>query len=250
MWKNILSIIALFVFPLIGFAAPIKAFIFDCDGVIVDSEGLKFQAWQEAFKAYGVELHETEYMAVCGHTSRYILQSLCETKKIVVPPSFIQEKEEIYRNLQKHNVRPILPAVALLHKLERLKKKHGFQIGLASSASRKQIEVNLKALGICNIFDVIVSGKDDLKEYKDPEGTNKPKPYIYQKAAALLGVDPQECIIFEDTEAGVDSGYFAACHVIAIPNAFTKEHNFQHAEKVVESLSELDIEKMRNFPCH
>jgi len=93
-----------------------------------------------------------------------------------------------------------------------------------------EIYENLAQIGVSKeAFDAILSGKDDLTHIQDPEGTNKPKPYIYQLAADRLAVKPQECLVFEDTSAGVISAADAGMDVIAVPNEFTKEHDFSRA---------------------
>ena len=92
-------------------------------------------------------------------------------------------------------------------------------MGLASASPKDEILLNLQQHQIEHLFDVIISGKDDLSEYNDPEGVNKPKPYIYLHAAKLLDISPQQCVVIEDSRSGVTAGVDAGCFVIAVPNS-------------------------------
>jgi beta-phosphoglucomutase len=81
---------------------------------------------------------------------------------------------------------------------------------------------------------VIVSA-DDLSDYKDPEGINKPKPYIYLQAAKLLGLHPKQCAAIEDSRTGISSAVSAGCIAVAIPNAYTAQQDLSHAHLKVIS---------------
>ena len=91
-------------------------------------------------------------------------------------------------------------------------------------------------------IDYIVSGHEDLTEYHDPEGVNKPKPYIYLQAAKKLGVTPSECIAIEDSGPGIQSAADAGCYTVAIPTEYTAQHDFSHAHLLLNTLSGIDIE--------
>lgn len=94
-------------------------------------------------------------------------------------------------------------------------------------------------IGLESAFDLIISGTDDLDDYIDVEGKNKPKPYIYLEASKRLHISPEHCLVFEDTKAGVDAASDAGMHVIAVPNRFTLHHNFSKALRVLFSHEEL-----------
>jgi beta-phosphoglucomutase len=221
----------------------IQAVIFDCDGVLVDTEYLKFLSWQEALKAEGVEFTLDEYKPLVGFDSQYILQKIAASKNQELPLSIKENKNAIYKKLQKQGVPPIKDMVALAQTLASLKKKLGIQLSLASSASRQEILCNLKQIGLDTLFDCIVSGTDDLEDYQDATGKNKPKPYIYREAAKRLQVAPEHCLVFEDTAAGIEAAYQAGMHVIAVPNTFTAEQDFSKAVKVLSPPSDFALEE-------
>lgn len=214
--------------PLQTSDSSVKAIIFDCDGVLVDTEFLKFQAWQQALAHHGVNLKLEDYLPWVGHSSSNIAKGFRAQKKIAFDEAaVIRERTTLYHQRQAQGVPPLEDAVHFLKEI--IAKKTGYQlkIGLASSAPRREIEQNLKHIGISpKAFDAIVSGDDDLKDIIDPEGVNKPKPYIYQKIASLLNVEPKTCLVFEDTQAGVQAAASAGMRVLAVPNRFTIQQDF------------------------
>lgn len=211
-----------------------QAVIFDCDGVLVDTEGMKFAAWQKALQAKNIYFKQVEYLPLVGFSSEHIAQAIKKQKQVNFDArEVIVEKDKIYHHLQKQGVPIFSEAVNYLKQLIQEKKIYGIKLGLASSASRKEILENLKQIGVKESdFDMIISGKDDLKDIHDKDGVNKPKPYIYQKMAILLQVAPDQCLVFEDSQAGVEAAYEAGMDVIAVPNRFTVHQDFSKAMKL------------------
>ena len=209
----------------------VEAIIFDCDGVLVDTEQLKFEAWRKALAEHGIEFTLDDYMPMVGHSGRAILQMIDQLKQVALPPTVITDKESCYRQLQARGVVPLSEAVAYA---QRLAARGQLKLGLASSAPREEILVNLKQIGLDQAFDLVISGADDLSAYSDPTGVNKPKPYIYLEAARRLSVDPAACVVYEDTAAGVDAAATAGMFAIAIPNRFTAGHNFSRAAAIID----------------
>lgn len=217
----------------------VKAVIFDCDGILVDTEHLKFLAWQEALASQGIPFSLEEYMPLVGHSSKNILQAIKRLKKVEIPEEIIEIKDSKYKMLQKQGVPRIQAMVDFARHLSANKSKLGLVLGLASSASKEEILTNLQQIGLENAFDLVISGSDDLNDYVDAEGKNKPKPYIYIEAAKRLNILPELCLVFEDTKAGVDAAADAGMIPIAIPNQFTLSHDFSKALRVFLSHEEL-----------
>lgn len=217
----------------------VKAVIFDCDGILVDTEYLKFLAWQEALQSEGIPFSIEEYMPLMGHSSKNILRGINESKKIEIPKEIIDLKNAKYKYLQGQGVPAIQVMVDFAHHLSMNKGKLGLVLGLASSAPTLEILTNLRQIGLENAFDLIISGSDDLEDYIDAEGKNKPKPYIYIEASKRLNIAPEFCLVFEDTAAGVDAAADAGMRPIAIPNQFTLNHNFSKALRIFSSYEEL-----------
>lgn len=212
----------------------LKAIVFDCDGVLVDTEHLKFLAWEKALAKQGIEYTLPEYIQIVGYDSPYILEKISKEHNKQLSGEVIATKEQYYQELRENGVIPIASTVALAKDIAGKKKEYQLKLGLASSDYRKNILSNLEKTRLSTAFDAIVSGHDDLGAYDDADGKNKPKPYIYQEAAKRLGFAPSECLAFEDTAAGVEAASRAGFIVIAIPNEFTKYQDFSKADFILE----------------
>ncbi|MCE5295158.1 MAG: HAD family phosphatase [Chlamydiales bacterium] len=219
----------------------IEAVIFDCDGVLVDTEYLKFLAWKEALAAEHIDYTIEEYMPMVGHSSKNILAMICKLKGAEIPEQVIDQKNGIYQSLQKKGVPPLLEMIAFAKRISDTRHEHKIKVGLASSASQEEILQNLTQIGLENAFDLIISGHDDLDDYVDAEGKNKPKPYIYIEAAKRLHVSPDKCLVFEDTTAGIEAAYSTGMIAIGVPNQFTLNQDFSKATDVIDNISLLAL---------
>lgn len=219
----------------------IEAVIFDCDGVLVDTEYLKYLSWQEALASKHIDFSIEEYMPLVGHSSKNILLMLIKLKGIDIPEEVIELKRTIYRFLQKQGVPPLQEMIVFAGHLAEKKKSLGIKVGLASSAPTKEILQNLQQVGLENAFDLIISGSDDLDSYDDKQGKNKPKPYIYIEAAKRLNIPPSKCLVFEDTNAGIEAADSAGMIAIAVPTQFSSHHDFSKAADVIWSYSDLSL---------
>lgn len=222
-----------------SFNINIKAVIFDCDGVLVDTEHLKFLAWQEALATDGIDFSIEDYMPLIGHSSKNILRMIKEQKGVDIPLEIIEVKNTKYHALQKQGVPPIKEMVAFAKQLAQDKQQLGINLGLASSASTKEILENLTQIGLENAFDLIISGSDDLEDYVDLEGKNKPKPYIYMEASKRLNLSPSNCLVLEDTSAGIKAATEAGMTALAVPNQYTLKQDFSKASAIIHSVNEL-----------
>lgn len=223
-------------------ALPIKAVIFDCDGVLVDTEYLKFLAWQEALASQNIKFSIEEYMPLIGNSSKNILNMIKQTKGLELSDQIIDLKNVKYKALQKQGVTAIQPMVDFVRYLSENKKRLGLKLGLASSAPKEEILINLRQIGLDHAFDLVISGSDDLKNYIDTEGKNKPKPYIYQHAMKTLRIFPAQCVVIEDSVTGVDSGISAGCFTVAVPNIYTSNQDFSRAHLQMESFAGITID--------
>jgi beta-phosphoglucomutase len=222
----------------------IEAVIFDCDGVLVDTEYLKFLAWREALGSENIAFTIEEYMPLVGHSSKNILFMLKKLKNIEIPEEVIGLKDARYRILQKQGVPPIKEMIAFANYFAEEKTSLGIKLGLASSAPTEEILQNLEQIGLEHAFDLIISGSDDLGRYVDDEGKNKPKPYIYMEAAKRLEVTPSKCLVFEDTSAGIEAAAAAGMIAVAVPNQFTTDQDFSKAKEVIKTYQELPLKQI------
>jgi beta-phosphoglucomutase len=221
----------------------IKAIIFDCDGTLVDSEEAHLSAWQKTLQNRGHDLTLDQRILYTGKTAPVIAKLISESIGSDCPDAILAEKRVHYKELHKQGLPPIEATVDFLKRLAKEKERLGLKLGLASAAIKSDILDNLKHLGIEDLFDVIISGHDDLTDYTDPEGVNKPKPYVYLHAAKLLNVLPAECVAIEDSWTGVASSTAAGCITIAIPNRHTEMQDLSAATFKMDSLSGIGVDE-------
>ena len=223
----------------------IKAVIFDCDGVLIDSEEAHYLAWLEAFGNQDLTFSRDEYRAFVGHDTRAAAQKAgfewkCDPEKL------LRDKNSKYDLLKKEGVASIVSTLDFVLRLAKEKEKLGLKLGVASGSRREDIFCHLNHHQIEKVFDVVLSGFHDLGEYNDPEGTNKPKPYIYLKAAKMLNVLPEECVAIEDSHTGVTSAKAAGFFTVAVPNLFTDQQDLSKADLKIDSFSGITVEEFFN----
>lgn len=221
----------------------IKAIIFDCDGTLVDSEHSHYLAWQHALQLHGGDLALDEYYQYVGNSIEKNAQLLAEKIGKYAYEDILTAKNAHYKTIQEKGLPPIESTINFLNRLAQSKAEFKVSLGVASAASKAEILTNLKNLEVEHLFDVVLSGKDDLNNYTDPEGTNKPKPYIYLEAAKLLGIYPYECVVIEDSLSGLIAGLDAGCITVAIPNSFTKRQDLSRAHLYLETFDGMTATK-------
>jgi beta-phosphoglucomutase len=242
MIKAIFFIIGLFMINPLFSGLPIKAIIFDCDGTLVDSEGAHLSAWQQTLQNHGHVVTSEQCLQYVGKSDTEIAKISAENIGYLCSDELLAEKNIHYCKIQEQGLPSIEKTVDFLKRLANEKENLGFKLGIASAAIKSEILSNLRNLGIEELFDLILSGHDDLKNYTDPDGVNKPKPYIYQYAMKTLGIFPAQCVVIEDSFTGVSSSVSAGCFTIAIPNVYTRDHNLSDAHLLIESFVGISVD--------
>ena len=212
----------------------IPALIFDLDGLLVDTESLHCRAYQMALQEHGVELRDTDYAEHWVRFGKGIADWLSLRSSPLDPQALRLRKAQHYLNLLVSSLRPMEGALELLESL------HGrTKIALASSSYRDAIDGVLAGLDIARYFEIIVSGLDVEQV--------KPAPDIFLKAASDLGLKPSECVVLEDAEKGVMAAHRAGMRCIAVPNQYTRHHDFSKATRVCSSLKEITPEFLESL---
>jgi beta-phosphoglucomutase family hydrolase len=170
----------------------IKGLIFDCDGTLVDTMPLHWRAWQIINRRYQLHFPEDRFYALGGVPSRDILRMLSqEQSKALDPLAVAREKEEAYLAIMAQ-AEPIHVVVEIVQ--ENFGK---VPLAVASGGSRRVIEMVLQHLGLREFFQAVVTNEDVVHQ--------KPAPDIFLEAARRLGVEPQFCRAYEDTDLGLQA---------------------------------------------
>lgn len=221
----------------------VKAIIFDCDGTLIDNEGSHYYAWQKVVIDRDHFFSPDDFMHCMGNANPSIAKRIAAKINAPSPEDLLAECQAHYMNHAKQNAKPVHHTVDFALKLANEKQKLGIKIAVASAGKKDEILHSLKRLGIDGIFDAIISGQDDLHEYSDPQGVNKPSPYIYWHTAKILGVEPSACVVIEDSLPGLTAGMRAGCFTVAIPTSVTKIQDFSAANLQLKSLENYSVEK-------
>lgn len=209
----------------------IKALIFDMDGVIIDSEPIHFESDRITMREYGIEISDDVLIRYVGVTNPAMWAELKELYNLDSSIDELLEKQ-LKHKFDLFGTRK-LKAIDGICELVNLLKEKGIKIGLASSSPRVFIELILKNLEIIDFFDVIVSGDDVLK--------SKPEPDIFLRASKLLGVEPKDCMVIEDSEHGVKAAKSAGMKCIGYINVNSGNMDLSYADLQVASIRDIDI---------
>ena len=141
---------------------------------------------------------------------------------------FIEERKI---NFEKQLEKKLKPKKGFLS-LVKLLKENNFKLSLSSNRRIDHVHLVVRNLDATDYFNAIVGPSPTLKI--------KPAPDIYLETAKQLQVPPQDCVVIEDSEVGVIAGKSAKMKVIAVPNKYTKHHDFSKADKIVKSLKDIN----------
>jgi HAD superfamily hydrolase (TIGR01509 family) len=183
-----------------------RAYLFDCDGTIVDSMPLHYIAWKNALSEWNCRFEEELFYSWGGRPVTEIIAALNEMYGLNMPVDGVaKRKESLYFELE--NELKAIPEV-----IEHIEAKHGHILfAVVSGSRRNSVAHSLTALGLMDKFDVLVCAEDYER--------GKPSPDCFLTAAARLGVEPKDCLVFEDTEMGIEAATAAGMASVRVPTA-------------------------------
>jgi beta-phosphoglucomutase family hydrolase len=191
-------------------AGEFQAYLFDCDGTIADSMPLHYKAWTKALADYGATYDEDLFYAWGGKPVRKIIADLNEMQGLNMPVDTLAARKESYYHAQLHELKGI-PDV-----IEHIEAQHGrIPFAVVSGSRRASVVGSLTALGLLDKFDVLVCAED----YKQ----GKPAPDGFLLAASKLGVAPEHCLVFEDTELGIQAATAAGMKSVLVAQPLRKK---------------------------
>lgn len=207
----------------------IKGLLFDLDGVLVDTAVYHYQAWLRLAKSMGFAFSEKQNEELKGISRMDSLDKILGWGNIT-----LSNTEKLASATKKNDwyvemINKITPDEVLSGALSFLSSAHqaGFKIALGSAS--KNSAIILEKTKIAHFFDAIVDGNSVSK--------SKPDPEVFLKGASLIGLAPEECMVFEDAAAGIKAAKTAGMKAIGIGD----EQILLEADKVVNSLDQLNL---------
>ena len=209
---------------------PIKAVIFDLDGVIVDTAKFHYIAWKEMATGLGFDFTEKENEWLKGVSRMRSLDILLEIGKVTKSEEekrlLAESKNERYLEfVRRMSEEEILPGVTRF--LDDL-RSNGILIALGSAS--KNAPLILERIQLMEKFDVVVDGNSVLKAKPDPE--------VFLKCAELLNVEPGLCLVFEDAQAGIEAALNGGMKVIGVGSP----DDLSYADHFIPGFKKLDYE--------
>lgn len=181
-----------------------QAYLFDCDGTIADSMPLHYIAWKKVLGEWNCEFEEQLFYAWGGMPIAEIIATLNRRNGLSMPVETVcRRKEQLYFEL--------LPQLTVVHEvLEHIEAEHGkIPFAVVSGSTRESVIASLESLKLLDRFETLVCAGDYKKGKPDPEG--------FLLGAERLGVAPERCLVFEDTEMGIQAATAAGMASVRVP---------------------------------
>jgi HAD superfamily hydrolase (TIGR01509 family) len=219
---------------------PIRAFLFDFDGLIVDTETASRAGWEWLYREHGHELPPEKWALVVGTVG--VWDPWEHLEGLVGEPV---DREALNERRYTHEL-TLIEAEGLrpgISEYIAAAERHGLKRAIVSSSSRRWVDMHLKRLERAVGWDAIVTADHD-------EERAKPRPTLYLEALELLGVAAYEAVAFEDSPNGASAAKAAGIYVVGIPNAVTRDLGLGDvADLVLDSLAELPPDELlARFP--
>ncbi|HZP72644.1 MAG TPA: HAD family phosphatase [Gaiellaceae bacterium] len=214
---------------------PVRAFLFDFDGLILDTETASRAGWQWLYREHGHELPPDRWALMVGTVDGWDIWGHLE-ELVGGPLDRERENQRRYaRELTLLEAEELRPGIAeYLEATER----HGLKRAIVSSASRYWIDMHLTRLERALGWDAIVTADHDAERAK-------PRPTLYLEALEQLGVGAGEAVAFEDSPNGAAAAKAAGIFVVGVPNTVTRDLGLaEHADLVVDSLADLPPDEL------
>jgi putative hydrolase of the HAD superfamily len=215
---------------------PIKAVVFDFDGVIVETEEPEYLAWRAIWAEHGQTLALDEWATVIG--AAYGPDTFHPIYDLVARTGLDLDEEEL-QDRKRVLTQQKLTSVAIEDGVEarvRQAREMGLGLAIASSSPRSWIDALLQTLAVADWWPVVAC-VDDC-------GVTKPDPAVYRIACERLCVEPGEALAVEDSWAGVLAAKAAGLKCVAVPTRMTAHMDFGEADLIVDSLRALDLSEV------
>lgn len=197
------------------------------DGVVVDNHQYHFKAWMEFSKRHQFLLNAQIYRdKYNGKTNADLFQMIFGKLSAHEINKYAAEKEGLYQEIYHDHMRA---HTGLIDFLEYLQSKR-IKIALGTSAPPFNVDFTLDTLRLRQYFPVIVDGSQVDR--------GKPDPQVYQLCCMRMGLEPKDCVVFEDSLAGLESGERAGCDIVAVATSHQSFELKVKTEKIIHDFTE------------
>lgn len=213
-----------------------KAVIFDMDGVIVDTNPTHHTAWHRYFEQHGKPLTDADFLQyVSGKHNSQIVRHLFADKPLTEAEiqQLGDEKEALFRDLYKPVITPVSGIPAFLKAL----KEAGIKTAVGTSAPLANLDFVLDELDLRQYFDVLLHERSITHPKPDPE--------VYQKAMSMLGVSPEESVIFEDSMTGIQAAKASGAYVVGVATTQSPDELRPFVNDVIRDFTEMNLSRLQ-----
>ena len=192
-------------------AGEFRAYLFDCDGTIADSMPLHYIAWKSALAEWNCEFDEKLFYQWGGKPPVEIVTALNRMHGLAMPVDAVAtRKEKLYFELLPR----LEPVAEVLEHIDAMHRRIPFAV--VSGSTRESVVNSLTAIGLLDKFDLIVGSEDYAR--------SKPAPDAFLTAAQRLGVDPGDCLVFEDADIGIQAATAAGMATVRVPSPLERKN--------------------------
>lgn len=211
------------------------ALLFDMDGVIVDNHEFHLKSWLGFFEKHDIKISEEEYKAkINGRTMENIIPKLFGRDMSHEEIWEIgEEKEALYRELYRPHIKPTKGLITFLSEVV----KQGILRTVSTSAPPANVDFTLKHTGLRSYFPTIIDSTMVTH--------GKPDPEVYLKSAEALGMEPSQCIVFEDAILGIQAGKNAGMKVVGVATTHSRQElESEDTDLVIDDFCEFTLDKL------
>jgi beta-phosphoglucomutase len=211
----------------------IKGCIFDLDGVIVDTAKYHYLAWKKLATMLNIDFTEADNERLKGVSRMASLEIILEIGNRICDEGTKEEYASLKNKWYLDYINRMTPDEILPGSLEFISELKNSGIKVALGSASRNTPLILERLGIGSLFDGIADGNVVSKAKPDPE--------VFLTAAKMIGVPPEECMVFEDAVAGVEAAIKAGMRCVGIGS----EKTLKDAHFVVSGLDKLNLRKLK-----
>jgi HAD superfamily hydrolase (TIGR01509 family) len=213
---------------------PVRAFLFDFDGLILDTEVPSRAGWELLYREHGHELPAEKWRLVVG--TRGVWDPMAHLEELVGAPL---AREALHERRRAHEL-SLIEAEELRPGIEEYldaADRLGLRLAIVSSSSRRWIDLHLRRLERAHRFELILAAGHD-------PARAKPAPTLYLEALERFGLAAGEAVAFEDSPNGVAAAKAAGIFTVAVPNEVTRDYALGEADLVLDSLADLPPDEL------